>query len=512
MLDFIRRSMGGIRTLVGNMTLSQKVAISSALVALLMALTWGLSAASGDSWVRLVGAEVPRDERAEIQKKLVEKNHRHKVVGDEIRVPFEDADRLTLELAGDGILSEKAIWDILERSDITATRWDKEMRERVALQRALQRMINKIKAVKESSVVIVPESETRSLGFAGGARATATVQVELRSGHKLERQNVIAVTHLVARAVRGLAPDQVILTDTAGKAYKIPPQDTGAELAATMADAAEHYEKLFKSKLLDLFPEARISVGVQLKPGTKSTESEMVTKPVAVEEHDRSLKDKSGSSGGAAGIKQEGSYSLAPESVGLRKDVDEKESTSKSVPSVTRTKEHDPAGYVEKVTVAVYLPVEVDDANAQKQMEEAQAMIPRMKKMVAAAVGPKASEESVEIMAMPTRRPAPLPLPGFLENAGAFLGRYWITLFLGLLGVAALLFIYVIMSRALPAGVIDEMEVIRRRVGEEVAVSTMPEIALADEELGRMRLGIRDMVHRNPRGIANIVKRWLVGK
>jgi flagellar biosynthesis/type III secretory pathway M-ring protein FliF/YscJ len=116
-------------------------------------------------------------------------------------------------------------------------------------------------------------------------------------------------------------------------------------------------------------------------------------------------------------------------------------------------------------------------------------------------------------MFFPTK-PAELPpAPTFWEVTKEFLGRNWLTIVLLILALIALILMYNILKAALPKGVVEEMEALRARIAEEVAVPEVPaEVALADQDVARMKLGIREMVSRNPRSVATIVKRWLLGK
>ena len=91
------------------------------------------------------------------------------------------------------------------------------------------------------------------------------------------------------------------------------------------------------------------------------------------------------------------------------------------------------------------------------------------------------------------------------------MGEWGGTIFLALVAFAALIVLYMIIRRAMPKDVMDEIAAMRRRLEGE-ALAPEPEVAVGEQEVARMRMTIKDLISKNPRGVANVVRRWLAGK
>src|SRR6185503_253741 len=150
------------------------------------------------SLVRVAGAEVDASTRSTIIKKLQERNQKHEVRGTEILVPRQDADRIVLELAGEGAISDDAMGKFLETNNIFMSSKDKEALYKQALEKKLASMIRGVELVRNARVVITQGSKSDQLFFEGH-RATASVKVELQEGSKLSTKNVVAIANLVAK-------------------------------------------------------------------------------------------------------------------------------------------------------------------------------------------------------------------------------------------------------------------------------------------------------------------------
>jgi flagellar M-ring protein FliF len=69
--------------------------------------------------------------------------------------------------------------------------------------------------------------------------AKASVMVKLRAGAQISPQNVVAVTHLVASAVEGLAPESVSLLDMDGNLLSKPRKTAAADGSEITAESLE---------------------------------------------------------------------------------------------------------------------------------------------------------------------------------------------------------------------------------------------------------------------------------
>lgn len=481
-VEYVRRLWAGLGP-------SQRLLAAAAGAAALLLAVWGTVAAADPPAVRVVGREAAPEERAAVLRKLQKEGVRHEVRDQEIYVPRRDADRVILELAGEGILSDQAVWKFLEEDAIFADRWQKEKRYQVALQRRLEYMIRKMDAVRNASVQISPGSEAWQTGFQG-PRPSASVQVELHPGKVLQDKNVLAIAGLVAHAVPGLDRDRVHLMDTQGRAYKVPRSD-GAASADDLRGNEARLEEEIKAKIIDLFPTARVVVRAVAKAAQVHVREKKYGRavPVREEEHKGIVKGALGS--GEGGFKGRSDLGPGPEpavpeggrSLRVENVVDE-----------TVTERSEPLGAIESVTVGVLIPVE--EGRSLLTPEQA-------KDLIAKAVGRQAEPDAVSVLFVPTRRPEPLPAPAFSERAAEWLSERWETVVFFVLAAAALALLARWVRAARPPAAL----------GPAGRPAPGPSLAAPEEgELGRIRQGIRELVGRRPAQAAAVLRQWLAGR
>jgi flagellar biosynthesis/type III secretory pathway M-ring protein FliF/YscJ len=295
--------------------------------------------------------------------------------------------------------------------------------------------------------------------------------------------------------------------DTAGRVYRARKADDSARSAADIRDFEIAYEDRIKADIQQILPEARVVVRAELQ--LSETRSEDIThkNPVAQSEEDRRV-------GGAPG-------GAVPAVSGIKGGADAVESSAESAPSKPSEREtkvvyavgrktevvHTPAGAVQKITVGVLIPVREGDLDRERQNEA------KYKSLIMKAAGPKADENTVSLMFVPTRPPVPLPAPTFWDEARETLSsRAASTAGIVLLGLAVLGILYAVLRRAMPGGVVEDLQTLQARLSEEAALLPAPGVPLGEEDVARVRGGLKDMAARNPRAIAGILKRWLAGK
>src|SRR6516162_3486733 len=132
-MDSVKRALENLGRMWAALNATQRVLLSASALLMVLLLVWG-SAGSVPTMVRVAGPEVDAAKRQQILSKFQERNQKHEVRGAEIFVPKEDADRVVLELAGEGSMTNNGVWKFLEQSDIFAPRWTQEKRFQIALQ------------------------------------------------------------------------------------------------------------------------------------------------------------------------------------------------------------------------------------------------------------------------------------------------------------------------------------------------------------------------------------------
>lgn len=129
----------------------------------------------------------------------------------------DQRDRAMLTIVKSGLLDEHAGLELFDKSDFTATKDDKKIRLARAINGELARLIRKIPPIENAQVFIsIPEQTF----FAQDAKPiTATVQITMPSGEKLDNMKVKAISNLLLGAVHGLEAENISITDTNGTVY-----------------------------------------------------------------------------------------------------------------------------------------------------------------------------------------------------------------------------------------------------------------------------------------------------
>jgi flagellar M-ring protein FliF len=146
----------------------------------------------------------------------------------EIQVGSQEVGRVRMLLAEKGLPEGGSVgYEIFDKdSGLGTTRFDQDMKQLRALEGELMRTVNTIKAVEGSRIhLVLPKREL----FSRDSRpATASVFLKLKSGQKLDEEQVMAIQHLIAAAVPELNPKHVSIVDQAGNLLANGRDDEGA--------------------------------------------------------------------------------------------------------------------------------------------------------------------------------------------------------------------------------------------------------------------------------------------
>ena len=130
---------------------------------------------------------------------------------------MSERDRALLAIVKSGLIDEHTGLEIFDKGDFTSTKDDKKIRLVRAINGELSRLIRKIPPIENAQVFIsIPEQTF----FASQQKPiTATVQVTIPSGERLDNMKVKAITNLLLGAVQGLESSNISITDTNGTVY-----------------------------------------------------------------------------------------------------------------------------------------------------------------------------------------------------------------------------------------------------------------------------------------------------
>ena len=161
--------------------------------------------------------------------------------GSAVLVPDEQVYELRLELASEGIPRGQNIgFEIFDDMSFGTTEFVQRLKYQQALQGELARTISGFDAVAQTRVHIVSSGD--SLFAEEEKPATASVVLKLVSGRDLDQRQLQGIINLVARAVKGLKPENITVVDLAGGLLSKGHDDNRA--GALSKNQFEHRHKL----------------------------------------------------------------------------------------------------------------------------------------------------------------------------------------------------------------------------------------------------------------------------
>lgn len=128
-----------------------------------------------------------------------------------------DRDNALIAIVQSGLVDQNVGLEIFDKGDFTSTKEDKRIRLARAMNGELARLIKQIKPIQNATVFIsIPESSNM---FEDKKPKTATVQIVMPVGEKLDQLKVKAITNLLLGSVSELSAENIAITDTNGNVY-----------------------------------------------------------------------------------------------------------------------------------------------------------------------------------------------------------------------------------------------------------------------------------------------------
>ncbi len=162
-------------------------------------------------------ANLTQEDAAKIVEELRKKNIEPELSneGRNIRIPSNMVHEVRLNLASQGLPSGSEVGlELFEDTPLGMTEFVQKLNYQRALQGELTRTIKSIEAVETARVhLVLPKEE---LFTKDKPRGKASVMVKLRGGHALSETQVQGIVHLVASSVEGLKTADVVVVDLAG--------------------------------------------------------------------------------------------------------------------------------------------------------------------------------------------------------------------------------------------------------------------------------------------------------
>lgn len=151
-------------------------------------------------------------------------------------------DRALLAIVKSGLMDEHVGLEVFDKGDFTSTKQDKKIRLARAINGELSRLIRRIPPIENASVFVsIPDP---TLFTSMQKPTTATVQLTIPSGIKLERDKIKAVQNLLLGSIQDLKADNIAITDTNGNVY-----NSMIGFEDKMLDMVEENDRYMKEKV-----------------------------------------------------------------------------------------------------------------------------------------------------------------------------------------------------------------------------------------------------------------------
>lgn len=156
--------------------------------------------------------------------------------GTQIFVPRDQVARMRVAMAEQGLPIGGSIgYEIFDRSEgLGTSSFVQNVNHLRALEGELARTIRSIAQVRQARVhLVLPK---RELFSRNRQNSTASIVVTTRGGQRLERQQILAIQHLVSAAVPGLKPSMVSIIDSKGTLLARSANEDELETAVSNAE------------------------------------------------------------------------------------------------------------------------------------------------------------------------------------------------------------------------------------------------------------------------------------
>lgn len=197
----------------------------------------------------LLFADLTLEDSAQVVKELERRQVRFQLRSDggQIFVPQEQVARVRMQLAEGGLPRGGGVgYELFDKGDaLSSTSFVQNINHLRALEGELARTIRAIERVQAARVhLVLPE---RPLFSRERVEPSASIVLRVRGG--LEPQQIRAIRHLVASAVRGLSPQRVSIVDEGGRLLADGAGDASGMMGATTDERRVGYERRLREQV-----------------------------------------------------------------------------------------------------------------------------------------------------------------------------------------------------------------------------------------------------------------------
>ncbi len=342
-------------------------------------------------------------------------------------------DRALLAIVKSGLMDQNIGLEIFDKGDFTSTKEDKRIRLTRAINGELSRLIRKIPPIENASVFVsIPEQ----VMFEQDQKPiTATVQIVMPSGEKLDNMKVKAIRNLLLGSVNGLEAENISITDTNGNVYdSIASADD--DMLAKLEENDQYMQAKVKTQLDKLIGKGNYAVTVS----TYLRQSPMQRDAIDFDPTKKTSLTEQTFSEGLGDQTRDTNKGISAVSVYLPNGLPANNADSAQNRSYSRTARESQYGVPKVQTSELVKPGTIEEISIAVTLEEsaipANMTLEELKELIAHAASPKATAENVEIAFSDSvdpflagDKPESLPKPDSTGNP------WWIAIALLLIGL-----------------------------------------------------------------------------
>src|SRR5215472_1772742 len=233
-----------MRKLLASLSLRQRITIVVAAV-LAGAGLFALVRWRREADFRPLFTEMAAEDAGAVVQKLKEAGvpYRLSENGATVMVPSDRIAEWRLGMAAAGLPKSGRIgFELFDKTNFGATEFTEHINYRRALEGELERSVMALAEVEQARVHLTFPKD--SVFLEARQPAKGSVMVKLRPGARLEPPNVLAICHLVASAVEGLAPEAVSVLDTRGNLLSRPHHSLSPDMPEPSDGLLEYRQKI----------------------------------------------------------------------------------------------------------------------------------------------------------------------------------------------------------------------------------------------------------------------------
>lgn len=218
--EHINRLFTQLNNFWSESTISQKIKLGIIVLLAIISLIALLIITSKPEYIPLF-TNLTYSDAGDVVSRLDELKVTYKISdeGTTVLVPAKEVYKTRIQLANEGLPKGGTVGfsDILERTKLGTTDWERQIQYIYALQGELTRTIKGINTVDDARVHIVLPKKSLFIDPESKDTARAAISLKMKHGAGISSEQVNGIIHLVSNSVEGLSPENVIVIDEDGR-------------------------------------------------------------------------------------------------------------------------------------------------------------------------------------------------------------------------------------------------------------------------------------------------------